>query len=263
MHLPRRDRGFTLVELLVVIAIISLLIAMLLPALGKVRQATIKTTCATHIRQLSVGYASYAASNNDWLPQNNITYAGYGLSTWETFSLFWIKDPLRDELNDNYGLTRKLWDCPAAIFPVPGSDVWPSSTTGPGFSASLTAYSLWAGRTYGNWGTSSAAGVIGDDLNQKLSHRKYMKGGTTLVPWFNCHAMYKDLTKEWLTDPEYWGFNNAQVFHWREGVNSGQADGSVTLKKFTGAIVNDPNADSNILKFIGPIYVGWQAYWGY
>ena len=44
-----RKRGFTLVELLVVISIITLLVAMLLPALGKARKQTKKVVCQAHL----------------------------------------------------------------------------------------------------------------------------------------------------------------------------------------------------------------------
>ena len=258
----RSPRGFTLIELLVVISIIAMLIALMLPSLGRARQSAQKTVCSANLHQLAIGYGSYAVDNRDWLPRNDIWWSPGTLANAETFSLFWIKDGLRDNLGDSYGLTRKVWDCPAAIFPLPGATVWGPSQTGPGYSASLTGYSIWAGRTHGNWGTASTEGMTSDALNQKMSDNKFVKGGSTPVPWFNCHVMYKGSTTEFLTDPYYWPASHPQVLHWQEGVNSGQADGSVRFKKYVG-ITNNHNGDAGILKFIGPINVGWPAYWGY
>ena len=58
-------RGFTLIELLVVIAVIALLIGILLPALGKAREAGRQTVCMSNIKQFSVGANLYAADFKD------------------------------------------------------------------------------------------------------------------------------------------------------------------------------------------------------
>ena len=67
-HLSRPSHGFTLVELLVVMSIISLLIALLLPALGKTRESTRKIQCATNLRGLGTMLFSYLADNNNLVP---------------------------------------------------------------------------------------------------------------------------------------------------------------------------------------------------
>jgi len=63
----RRD-GFSLVELLVVMATLSLLIAILLPALSQVRHQARRTACAANLRQVGVAIHLYADDYGDTIP---------------------------------------------------------------------------------------------------------------------------------------------------------------------------------------------------
>ena len=59
----RAVRGFTIVELLVVISIIALLVGILLPAIGKARDAALTTQSSANMRNMSAAHAAYSA---DW-----------------------------------------------------------------------------------------------------------------------------------------------------------------------------------------------------
>jgi prepilin-type N-terminal cleavage/methylation domain-containing protein/prepilin-type processing-associated H-X9-DG protein len=60
--------GFTLIEILVVVAIISLLIAILLPALAKTRESARSTQCMAQLKEWASAIRMYADDNKNTLP---------------------------------------------------------------------------------------------------------------------------------------------------------------------------------------------------
>ena len=63
-----RKTSFTLIELLVVIAIIAILAAMLLPALGRAREAARRAVCTSNCRQVGFALIMYADPYDGWTP---------------------------------------------------------------------------------------------------------------------------------------------------------------------------------------------------
>jgi prepilin-type N-terminal cleavage/methylation domain-containing protein/prepilin-type processing-associated H-X9-DG protein len=93
----RFGRGFSLVEVLVVIGIIAVLLAILLPAIGKARQQSETTVCLSNTRQLVLGYTIYLSDRH----YKNPGFLFTGTSSWFT------------EFRNGVNLVPKVYLCPA------------------------------------------------------------------------------------------------------------------------------------------------------
>src|SRR5205809_532275 len=95
LHQPHRRslRAFTLTELLVVIGLIALLTSLLLPAVGRVREAGRATACLSNLRQMGIAWQMYTIENRGrlvdyvWnLPaQPEVAWRGYWLGMLESY----------------------------------------------------------------------------------------------------------------------------------------------------------------------------------
>jgi prepilin-type N-terminal cleavage/methylation domain-containing protein/prepilin-type processing-associated H-X9-DG protein len=151
-------RGFTLIELLVVIAIIGVLIALLLPAVQKVREAANRVKCLNNLKQLSLGMLNYHFALGT-LPDGGSTYHGSG--TWQVLILPYIEQDALRALYQGYDQ-----------LPVNGAWIAPNLgnvtskqlalCTCPSDTIALTGGQTWAGASYHNYAGNFGNTAVSD-----------------------------------------------------------------------------------------------------
>ena len=102
-----RAKGFTLIELLVVISIIALLLAIVVPSLGKAKRYAQRVICGTNIRQQCLGVTLYAQEFNGAVPivKNDPSQWLWDLSFWTT-----------NQICQYGGIDYKTFYCPANMY---------------------------------------------------------------------------------------------------------------------------------------------------
>lgn len=108
---PRRS-GFTLVELLVVIAVISLLLALLLPAIQRAREAARRIQCRNNLKQIGLALHMYESSHSVF-PYGAASRFPFGLQrecafNWRAFLLPYLEQiSLYSEISPYFGATDR------------------------------------------------------------------------------------------------------------------------------------------------------------
>ena len=102
----RKPRGFTLIELLVVIAIIALLLAILMPALQRVKKQAQGVVCQSNLKQIGAAAFMYAEEYDQFVPRG---LAGGTGKAW--FQLFMPLLSERPKNNDYRSVD--IYRCPS------------------------------------------------------------------------------------------------------------------------------------------------------
>ena len=176
----RRTKGFTLIELLVVIAIIALLMAILMPALQRVRKQARGVICQANLKQWGIIFAMYTDDNNGNFPERS------------NDSGRWM-----DSMRELYISTEDIRLCPVASKlanpdGIDGIDLWGSTLKGWG---KIPVSDAGGGRTIGYYGSYGVNGYIyiplGADVYGKAPNRFWrtinVKNGNEIPMFLDCY----------------------------------------------------------------------------
>ena len=195
-----------MIELLVVVAIIAVLVAILLPALGRAKDLAKRAVCGSNLRQIMTAVNMYAGESNDWVAA--------GSHDWYP-SIIQGQSPIMRMNLAAYFYTNMLTDFHVIVCPAdttkPANEVNDYSRRWKNFNFPPGGDGGWAGNDEDIWINSS--------------YLTYAEGfESTHARWHHQNQYYKtDYFGALLVDgPCYWGINDVPMKSWHGGMSPGR-----------------------------------------
>ena len=255
-HTPRRRRrpsqriGFTIIELLVVIAVITILAALLLPALKKAQERSRQTLCMSNLKNLGNGFNMYLSDYDGYFPTEL-----YGSSVWTDWKLTWMQ-LVAPYFGMNLGEGQAGWDF------IPKNSVY--------VCPSLKEYSGWG--IYTSYGYNSSA--LGWKLFTNYGCTKTEVARVTRISqpsrqlavvdsWYGTSGTGRNKARYTVEDQCYVGYRHAR------SANTLYVDGHVNAEKQDWLWLGHPVAYpwnivlSNKDFFFYPSRADWSIQYGY
>jgi len=129
MPVSQRRSGFTLIELLVVIAIIAILIALLVPAVQKVRESAARTHCQNNLKQIALALHNYEGVKKK-LPPGVTRGRPYDYWSWMAMLMPYIEQGALYQQADVWARQTGSWQTGSPpYFWWPWGDFWANFAT--------------------------------------------------------------------------------------------------------------------------------------
>ena len=175
--------GFTLIELLVVIAIIAILIALLVPAVQKVREAAARSQCTNNLKQIGLALHNHhdvfkkyppGSRGNGGTAANPVPAYGWPiflLRYLEQDNLYRLMDPDNKPLQAMFTANLPALQNPLPVFICPSDDGKPQNDNRP-FTKVVPGQTIRIARSNypGNGGNAGGTGLFAVDSTIAIKH---------------------------------------------------------------------------------------------
>ena len=238
-------RLFTLIELLIVIAIISILAALLLPALNQARTKAMAIKCLSNLKQSGTAWIYYADDYQGFMTENDVDNTTGGSHCWDAWLGPW-RNSAKTVAGLNYLANPDVMRCPGHVYtPRPGyaiGRVYSSAQTdSPTLYRADTWYQLrrygttdtyyWPRNAANNYGLIDGVAASGTAMGDQAAT---ISGDLSLR---TIHLRHNKRANAWFFDGSVHPLSWFELTAWQNGTGSKQVYGGSRAGEYPSKLI--------------------------